>query len=194
MSRGSSPVVPAKVVVAGATGCGRGELLRSFAGRSGGVPVREGMLGAARVWRTETIWPQPLDDGRLMRLRVFSVTGHCEYNAPEELLLREADGVVALIDVTPEKLQLGWEAMMRLTDNLRRAGWQAGELPMVVQYHRSDRHPGFDPRRMDEWFGLPADGRMTRVVSRSDAVDFEGGAIDRLVGRIAAGMAASEAS
>jgi len=177
--------ISVKLVVAGDTGSGRGELMRAFAERAGGVPVREGTLGGSRIWRLETIWPQPLEDGRLLRLRVFALTGKSDYNAAEELLLRDVDGVVCLIDAAPENLKFGWEALIRLSDNLRRAGLELGELPLAVQYHRVDRHFGFDVRRMDQWLGLPA-GRVARFVSRSGGVDFEGGAIDSVLAQIAA--------
>ena len=186
MTRGDKTEVSVKVVVAGATGCGRGEMLRAFAGRAGGVPVREGVLGGSRIWRVETIWPRPMEDGRVLRLGLFAATGRSDYNAVEELLLRDADGVVCLIDVEPENLKFGWDALMRLSDNLKRVGLELGELPLAVQYHRTDRHYGFDARKMDHWLALP-EGRVERFVSRTGGVDFAGGAIDSVVGQVAAG-------
>jgi len=193
MTVGDSNEVPVKVLVAGATGCGRGELLRAFAERIGGVPIREGTLGGARIWRVETMWPQPLEDGRLMRLRLYAATGRSEYNAVEELLVRDVDGVVCLLDVAPENIRFGWDAVVRLAENLRRVGLDLGELPLAVQYHRVERHHGFDAARMDQWLGLPA-GRVERFKSGSDEVDCEGGAIDSVIGQIAARQAVREAS
>jgi len=181
------------VVVAGATGSGRGDLLQAFAGRNGGVPVREGALGGSRIWRVEMIWPEALSDGRLLRLGLFALTGKGRYNAAEELLLRGVDGVVCLIDVAPENLRFGWDAMIRLSDNLRRTGVELMDLPLAVQYHRVDRHYGFDLRRMDEWLGLPA-GRVARFTSRSNEIDVDGGAIDSVVGQVAARCVMSEVS
>jgi hypothetical protein len=175
--------VAAKLVLAGAAGAGRSELLRALAGRLGEVPVREGVVGPARVQRIEAIWPEPMADGRLLRLRVYAPTGHSCYNAVEELLVRGVDGVVLLFDVTPEQLRFGWEAMVRLADNLRRAGLEFGHVPMAVQYHRADRHAGFSAARLDRWLSLPAGG-IPRLVTRSDAPDGEGGAVDAVVAEI----------
>jgi len=193
MTVGDSTEVPVKVLVAGATGCGRGELLRAFSERIGGVPIREGTLGGARIWRVETMWPQALEDGRLMRLRIFAATGRSEYNAVEELLARDVDGVVSLIDVAPENIRFGRDAVVRLSENLKRVGLELGELPLAVQYHRIERHYGFDAGRMDQWLGLPA-GRVARFTSRSDEVDCEGGAIDSVIGQVSARQAVREAS
>lgn len=193
MTAGESTEVPVKLLVAGATGSGRGDMLRAFAERIGGVPIREGTLGGARIWRVETMWPQPLEDGRLMRLRLFAPTGRSGYNAIEELLVRGLDGVVCLLDVAPENIRFGWDAVVKLSENLRRVDLELGELPLAVQYHRVERHHGFDAGRMDQRLGLPA-GRVARFTSRSDRVDCEGGAIDSVIGQIAARQVMREAS
>jgi hypothetical protein len=193
MTAGGSTEVPVKILVAGATGCGRGDLLRGFAERIGGVPIREGTLGGTRIWRVETMWPQPLEDGRLMRLRLFAATGKSEYNASDELLVRGLSGIVCLLDVAPENIRFGWDAVVKLSENLRRVGLDLGELPLAVQYHRTDRHFGFDAVRMDQWLGLPP-GRVARFTSRSDQVDREGGAIDSVIAQIAERQMMQEAT
>ena len=46
-----------KVVLAGASGCGKSDLMRALAVRIGGVPVREGVIGGTRVRRVVALWP-----------------------------------------------------------------------------------------------------------------------------------------
>lgn len=188
MAVATASEVTAKLVLAGAAGSGRGELLRALARRLNEVPVHEGVVGPARVLRVEAIWPEPLADGRVLRLRVFAGTGPSPHNATDELLVRGADGVVLLFDVTPEQLRASWDAMVRLADNLRRAGTDIGRIPLAVQYHRADRHPGFSAERFDEWLGLPA-GRCPRFVTDAECPDCEGGAVDAVVAGIGSRLA-----
>jgi len=184
MAVSTADEIRVKLVLAGAEGSGRAEWLDAFAKRMGNIPVRESTVGATRVRRTEFVWAQPLSDGRLLRLRVFAPTGPLAYNAIEQLLMQEADGVAILFDVSPDKLQASRDALLRAADNLQRAGHQLGAIPTVVQYHRIDRHHNFAAEKIDAWIGLPAD-RIPRFSTPSHSIDAPDGALDTLVGQIA---------
>lgn len=172
--------VSVKIVVAGAPGCGKADLLRALALRLGEVPVREGLIGEARVRRVEAIWPEPCPDGRTLRVTFYALSGGAAYNAPEELLMRGVDGLLLMIDVSPEALRPGSEALLRAAENVRRAGFPLHELPVVLQYHRAERHHGFDAERIDAWLGVPQ-GSVPRFVTAGHVPDLPGGAVDSLV-------------
>lgn len=169
-----------KVVLAGASGCGKSDLLRALAARLGGVPVREGVIGGTRVRRVEAIWPDHCPDGRNLRAGFYALSGPVRYNAPEELLMRGVDGLLMVIDVSPEAMQAGSDALKRAADNVGRAGLKLHELALVLQYHRVDRHHGFDPERMDAWLGVPP-GAIPRFLTRGATPDAPGGSVDCLI-------------
>ncbi len=169
-----------KVVLAGAPGCGKSDILRALATRLGGVPVREGAIGGTRVRRVVAIWPNHCPDGRTLRVGFYALSGPVRYNAPEELLMRGADALLLVIDVSPEALKAGGDALRRSVENVRRAGMELQSLPVALQYHRVERHSGFDADRMDAWLGVPT-GLVPRFVEESAAPDRPGGAIDSLI-------------
>jgi hypothetical protein len=181
--------VSVKIVLAGAPGCGKSDLLRALAQRLGGVPVREGMVGETRVRRVETIWPEPCPDGRNLRVAFHALSGGVRYNAPEELLMRGVDGLLLVLDVSPEALRPGCEALRRAAANVLRSGRHLHEVPLVLQYHRVERHHGFDAERMDEWLGVPS-GTVPRFITRGHTPDLSGGSVDMLMEQLMQRLAA----
>ena len=181
-----------KVVLAGASGCGKSDLMRALAVRIGGVPVREGVIGGTRVRRVVALWPGHCPDGRTLRVAFHALSGPVRYNAPEELLLRGVDGLLLVIDVSPESLKAGSEALRRTAENLRRAGLSLHDLPVVLQYHRVERHSGFDADRMDAWLGVPP-GAIPRFATNSATPDVAGGAVDALIDRLMRRLATASA-
>ena len=183
MAVSTADEIRVKLVLAGAEGSGRAEWLAAFAKRMGNIPVRQTTVGETRVRRTEFVWPQPLPDGRLLRLLVFATTGPLAYNAIEQLLMQQADGVAILFDASPERLQASRDALLRAADNIQRAGHKLGTIPTVVQYHHIERHHNFSAEKLDAWIGLPAD-RIPRFSTPSHIIDAPDAALDTLVAEI----------
>lgn len=184
--------VSVKIALTGAADTGKLAVLRAIAGRYGFATVREHPVGSQRVHRVEWTEPANLPDGRFLNIAVHSLTGHVEYNAAEELLVRAAAGIVFVVDVDPAKFQASWDSLMRLSDNTRRNGYDLHSVGLAVQYHRADLYPDFDPAKLDARLGLPPD-LIPRFVSTSRVPDAEGMAFDSVISQIKGKIGSREA-
>lgn len=182
-SRPDGREVTVKVALAGAADTGKLAILRAIAARHGYATVREHAVGPVCVHRVQWTEPTFLPDGRRLNVSVHSLTGRVAYNASEELLLRGADGVVFVVDVDPARFQESWDSLLQLDRNTRRNGYDFRSIALALQYHRADRHPGFDPARLDERLGVPP-GLIPRFVSTEGEPDGEGLAFDAVLDRI----------
>ncbi|MCW1916713.1 hypothetical protein OJ996_24210 [Luteolibacter sp. GHJ8] len=180
--------VTVKVALAGAADTGKLAILRAVAARYSSATVREHQVGSIRVHRVEWTEAETLPDGRFLHVAAHSLSGTVEYNAAEELLLREVAGIVFVVDVDPARFQATWDSLMRLSDNTKRNGYDLHSVGLALQYHRADLHPEVDPGRLDARLGVPP-GLIPRFVSSSRQPDAEGLAFDSVVGQIKARLA-----
>lgn len=174
-----------KVALSGAADIGKLAILRAIGERHGYATVSEHPVGPLRVHRVEWMEPEPLADGRRLRVSVHSLTGQTSYNAAEELLVRDADGLVFVADVDPAKFQDTWDSLLRLGENTGRNGYHLGSVALALQYHRADRHPGFDPAALDARLGVPP-GAIPRFVSHEGDAAGEVQAFDAVLAALRA--------
>ncbi|MCW1885367.1 hypothetical protein OKA04_11560 [Luteolibacter flavescens] len=177
--------VSVKVALTGAADTGKLAILRAIAGRNGSATVREHSIGALHVHRVEWTEPETLPDGRFLNVAVHSLTGRMEYNAAEELLVRDTAGIIFVVDVDPAKFQATWDSLMRLSGNTKRNGFDLHSVSLAIQYHRTDLIPDFDPVKLDKRLGVPP-GVIPRFVSTSRQPDAEGLAFDSVLAQIKA--------
>jgi hypothetical protein len=173
--------VAVKIALTGAADSGKLAILRAIASRKGVTQVREHPVGELRTFRAE--WTEPLPAGKRLRIAVHSLTGRTVYDAAEELLTRDADGLIFVADATPDKFRPTWEALMRLGENARRNGYDLRSVALALQYHHAERHPGFDPQALDSKLGVPQ-GAIPRFVSTDRNPDGDGMAFDSVMGQI----------
>lgn len=182
-----------KLVIAGAPGSGKLEIMTAVARRYGAADPAEVAFGGNRLFRTGWIDSDRLSHGRELRIELLTLHDAVPYNAAEELLMREVDGAVFVIDIDPEKLKQAWEALLRVSDNAQRNGYELRSIPLALQYHRADRHPRFEPAKLDAWLGVPS-GQVPRFVTSSSSPDLEGMAFDSILAQLARRLDESEAA
>jgi hypothetical protein len=183
--------VSVKIALAGAADTGKLAILRAVAARCSSATVREHQVGSIQVHRVEWTEPQTLPDGRFLHVAAHSLSGAVEYNAAEELLLREVAGIVFVVDVDPSRFKDTWDSLMRLSDNTKRNGYDLHSVALALQYHRADLHPEVDPARLDARLGVPP-GLIPRFVSSSRQPDAEGLAFDSVLSQIKERLAKEE--
>lgn len=105
-----------------------------------------------------------LVEGFTGRVRVWTVPGEPHLNAPRQLVLRDVDGVVFVVDPQWSRVRDNLSALDNLEQNLRRLQIDPDDVPLVLQFNKSDlpnpvrrdylefllnptgkpRHPSFD--------------------------------------------------
>jgi signal recognition particle receptor subunit beta len=72
------------------------------------------------------------------RFHLYTVPGQVYYNASRRLILKGVDGIVFVADSQAERADANLAALQNLYDNLTEHGYEATELPIVIQYNKRD--------------------------------------------------------
>ncbi len=76
--------------------------------------------------------------GFATKFQLYTVPGQVYYNATRKLVLRGVDGVVFVADSQRAKQDENLESLRNLYDNLQEYGYDADDLPLVIQYNKRD--------------------------------------------------------
>lgn len=76
--------------------------------------------------------------GYRVRVHLCTVPGQIAHDKTRQLVLRNVDGVVFVVDSQPGRLEDNLDSKLNLEANLRLQGAEVGKLPMVVQYNKRD--------------------------------------------------------
>ncbi|WIG59073.1 MAG: gliding motility protein MglA [Ktedonobacterales bacterium] len=84
----------------------------------------------------------PLDLGLVhdfrVRFHLYTVPGQVLYERTRVAVLNGADGVVFVVDSTPEKLEENFQSLIELETNMRQLGKDLGAFPFVIQWNKRD--------------------------------------------------------
>ena len=154
----------AKVVLVGSSGVGKAAIVKAMAKKYAHSAVRAGEIGEGKVFRTEFFWPEPLHDGGRLFVRLFGISGNPVYNAVEELVLANADGVVFVANLAHDEGPAVRAALRAMVLNGQHSGIDFTSMPAALHYHLGACVPAFEPNEMDEWLGIPT-GSVPRFVT-----------------------------
>ncbi len=76
--------------------------------------------------------------GFRLRSHIYSTPGQFFYQASRALILRSADVVVFVADSQASRREANLESLEDLHDNLEALGFEAGSVPMILQYNKRD--------------------------------------------------------
>lgn len=81
-------------------------------------------------------------------IAVHALIGHHQYNALQEILLSNADGILLLLDMEPRQRQASMQTVVQTIQNLQRQGVDLRQFPVVFLYHRAELTT---PAELQEW-------------------------------------------
>jgi len=102
-----------------------------------------------------------------VRLHLISVPGQIAQDSTRQMVLRNVDGVVLVIDSQAEAIEGNNYGIRNLDYNLRQQGIDPDRIPMVVQYNKRDLHGVLDVEELGERLGVP-EGIPELVASAKD--------------------------
>ena len=94
--------------------------------------------------------------GYKVRLHLISVPGQIAQDSTRQMVLRNVDGVVLVIDSQVGAIEGNNYAIRNLDYNLRQQGVDPDRIPLVVQYNKRDLHGVLDVEELGERLGVPA--------------------------------------
>lgn len=131
-----------KIVYYGTGLCGKTTNLRIiFSAMS---PDRRGKMMSLATELDQTLFFDflPVDLGSIkgwkLRHHLYTVPGQIYYNVSRKLVLKNADGVVFVVDSQEERIEENIESWNNLEDNLRSYNLSVKDLPVVLQYNKRD--------------------------------------------------------
>ena len=105
--------------------------------------------------------------GYTVRLHLISVPGQIAQDATRQMVLRNVDGVVLVIDSQADAIEGNNYAIRNLDYNLRQDGIDPDRIPMVVKYNKRDLPGILDVEELSERLGVP-EGIQELVSSARD--------------------------
>jgi signal recognition particle receptor subunit beta len=124
-------------------------------------PERRGKLVSVNTEAERTLFLDflPLDLGKFrgytVRLHLISVPGQIAQDSTRQMVLRNADGVVLVVDSQVDAVEGNNYSIRNLDYNLRQHGIDPDRIPMVVQYNKRDLHGILDVEEIAERLGVP---------------------------------------
>ena len=101
--------------------------------------------------------------GYTVRLHLISVPGQIAQDSTRQMVLRNVDGVVLVVDSQADAIEGNNYAIRNLDYNLRQDGTDPDRIPMVVQYNKRDLPGVLDVEELSERLGVPEG--VTELVS-----------------------------
>jgi len=89
-------------------------------------------------------------NGFAAKFQLYTVPGQVYYNATRKLVLRGVDGVVFVADSQADKHDDNMESLSNLIENLQEYGYDVNELPIVIQYNKTDLPTALPKEELDE--------------------------------------------
>lgn len=109
--------------------------------------LRNYQLGSLDAVRLETHrYSESLSQD--VRIAVHGLIGHQQYNALQEVLLSNADGILLLLDVEPSRRQASMQTVVHTIQTLQRQGVDLRQFPVVFLYYRAELA---SPADLQEW-------------------------------------------
>ena len=93
--------------------------------------------------------------GYTVRLHLISVPGQIAQDSTRQMVLRNVDGVVLVVDSQADAIEGNNYAIRNLDYNLRQDGTDADRIPMAVQYNKRDLPGILDVGELSERLGVP---------------------------------------
>lgn len=113
----------------------------------------------------------PLELGKFrgydVRLHLISVPGQIAQDSTRQMVLRNLDGVVLVVDSQADAIEGNSYSIRNLDYNLRQHGVDPDRIPMVVQYNKRDLSGILDVEELCERLGVP-EGIPELVASARD--------------------------
>jgi mutual gliding-motility protein MglA len=84
----------------------------------------------------------PLDLGSVhgfrVRFHLYTVPGQVLYERTRVAVLNGVDGLVFVVDSSPDKMEENFQSLVELEMNVRRMGKDLGDFPFVIQWNKRD--------------------------------------------------------
>lgn len=92
-----------------------------------------------------------------IRLHLCTVPGQARYDQTRQMILKNVDGVVFVVDSQADQLDANAESLINLRSNLRLQGVDPDRIPVVVQFNKRDLEGVLDAAELAQALGVPRD-------------------------------------
>lgn len=127
-----------KLVIAAPTSVDMMAFFHDLCHREDNAVLRNYQLGTLDALRMETHrFSQALSKD--VTIIVHALVGHRQYNALQEVLLSNTNGILLLLDMEPSQREASMQTVVHTIQSLQRNGLDLRHFPVVFLYHRAER-------------------------------------------------------
>jgi hypothetical protein len=111
--------------------------------------------------------------GYTVRVHLCTVPGQLAHDRVRQLVLRNVDGIVMVVDSQHARLQENMTSIRNLETNLRLLGEEPARLPLVVQYNKRDLPSAAGLATLRQVLSIPRDVPEHEAVAKQGIGVFE---------------------
>ncbi len=116
----------------------------------------------------------PLDLGKVhgyrVRFHLYTVPGQVLYERTRVAVLNGVDGIVLVVDSTPEKFDENFQSLVELETNMRRMQKDLSDFPFVIQWNKRDVPGAVAVPTLDRYLNLRRAPTFTASAVNGDGV------------------------
>src|SRR5579872_1242145 len=134
--------IDCKIVYYGTGYCGKTTNLQFIHGHAPQMARGNLLSIATESERTLFFDFLPLDLGTVhgfrVRFHLYTVPGQVLYERTRVAVLNGVDGLVFVVDSSPDKMEENFQSLVELEMNMRRMGKDLGDFPFIIQWNKRD--------------------------------------------------------
>lgn len=108
--------------------------------------------------------------GRRVSLKLLTVPGQVPHDTARRVVLQAADGLIFVADSSPGRREQNVWSLQNLRMNMRVAGLDPEELPIVYAFNKQDLAEAAEPEQVAGWLGIDAARGFATVAAEGRGV------------------------
>lgn len=108
--------------------------------------------------------------GYKTRFHLYTIPGQTFYEASRDFILKGVDGIVFVVDSSPERLESNLNSFDSFMKSLERMGYDLSRIPMVFQYNKRDIKDALPVTQLENLFNTAKHPSFESIANQGHGV------------------------